>query len=69
MHDKISFMPDEEWDQDHYLFDLGPAIIPSHTVAYGPSIKWATRVKADIDTLLTCDTITEAMELTNKRNG
>jgi hypothetical protein len=69
MHDKISFMPDEEWNQDHYLFDLGPAIVPSHTVANGPSVNRAARVYADIDTLLTCNTITEAMELSKKRRG
>lgn len=69
MHDRIIFMADEEWDQDHYIFDLGPAIIPSHTVKCGPSVRWANQVNADIDTLLTCDTITEAMELSKKRRG
>ena len=67
MHDKIDFMPDEEWNDDHYLFDLGPAIVPQHTVSYGPSIRQATRVYADIDLLLTCNTITEAMELSRER--
>ena len=60
-------MPDIEWENDHYVFDPSPAIIPPKTVRCGEKVKQAARVYADIDALLTYDTITEAMELSKSR--
>ncbi|QOJ00919.1 MAG: hypothetical protein HRU70_10590 [Phycisphaeraceae bacterium] len=53
-------------DGPHYLYTLGPAVTPSKTVRSG-KIVMANRVYAAIDLLLTCDTISEAGELTRHR--
>jgi len=50
----------------HYLYTLGPSIVPSKVVRNGKTER-ANRVYAAIDLLLTCDTISEAGELTRKR--
>lgn len=68
LHDVIDFMPDEEWDIDHFVFDLGPAIIPNKEIRTGKGIYRNGRVWAAIDLLLTCDTITEARDKTKERN-
>lgn len=52
----------------HYLYTLGPPIIPSKTVRNG-KVTHANRVYAAIDLLLTCDTISEAGEKTRERLG
>jgi len=67
MHDVLNFMADEEWEKDHYIFTLGPAIHPDHDVRCGKKVTQAVRVYADIDTLLTCNTITEAMQISKER--
>lgn len=66
MHDVIDIMPDEEWDRDHFVFNLGPAIIPAKILRTG-NIYPSGRVWAMIDTLLTCDTISEARDLSQQR--
>lgn len=66
MHDEIEEMPDEEWDDNHFIYRLGPAIIPQKEIKTG-SIHRATRVKAMIDTLLTSNTISEAVDISNNR--
>ena len=66
IHDVIDIMPNEELDKDHFIFDLGPAIIPSKIVKTGNLFRNG-RVWAMIDTLLTCDTISEARDLSQKR--
>lgn len=66
VHDVIDIMPDEEWETEHFVFDLGPAIIPPKVVKTGNIYKNG-RVWAMIDTLLTCDTISEARDLSQKR--
>ena len=53
-------------DGPHYLYTLGPPIIPSKTVRNG-RVAMANRVYAAIDLLLTCDTISEAGEQTRAR--
>ncbi|WP_437552068.1 hypothetical protein WME97_12120 [Sorangium sp. So ce367] len=53
----------------HYLFWLGPGILPSREVRNGSKIMRAMRVWCMIDTLLTCETITEAWEETRRRLG
>lgn len=54
--------------EPHYLYTLGPPIVPSKTVRNG-SVVMANRVYAAIDLLLTCDTISEAGEKTRQRLG
>jgi hypothetical protein len=53
----------------HYLFRLGPPIVPSHEVKNGPSIKQANRVWCMLDLLLTSATITDALKETKRRLG
>ena len=58
-------MPDEECDTDYFVYTLGPAIKPIHTVKTGKL--YATgRVWAMLDALLTADTIKEASEISKK---
>ena len=66
IHDVIDIMPDEEWEREHFVFNLGPAIIPTKTVKTGKLYRNG-RVWAMIDTLLTCDTISEARDLSQQR--
>lgn len=61
-------MPDEVWDTDHYIYQLGPAIVPSKIVKAG-KIFCNGRVWTMLDTLLTCDTISEARDLTRIKIG
>lgn len=68
MHDEIPEMPDEVWDGDCYVYKLGPAIIPSKAVKTGKIFRNG-RVGAMLDTLLTCDTISEARDMTQARLG
>lgn len=57
--------PEEKWIP-HYIYTLGPPIIPSKTVKNG-KVRWAARAWAMLDLLLTCDTISEARDLSHKR--
>ena len=66
MHDEIPEMPDEEWDSDHFIYKLGPAIKPDHVVKTG-GLYASGRVWAMLDTLLTADTIKEASEISKNR--
>lgn len=66
MHDEIPEMPDEEWDNDHFIYKLGPAIRPDHKVKTG-GLYASGRVWAMLDTLLTADSIKEASEISKKR--
>lgn len=63
----IPELPKERVSEMHFVYTLGPAIIPQKDVKTGKSIVMSNRVWADIDTLLTSDTITEAMEITKSR--
>lgn len=66
LHTEIPEMPDEIQDTNHYVYKLGPAIKPSKVVRTGKIFKNG-RVWAMLDTLLTCDTISEARDLTQER--
>jgi hypothetical protein len=55
-----------DWEP-HFLLTLGPPIRPPIEVRTGPGIIRSARVWVDIDLLLTCSTITEAMQATKKR--
>ena len=67
MHNKIPEI-DSGAIKDHFLYRLGPPIIPQREVRSG-RIARSNRVVVMIDLLLTCDTISEALDLTNKRKG
>lgn len=57
----------EEMPRPHFLYHLGPAIVPPRVVPTGNRIRQAARVSAAIDLLLTCGTISEAWQRTNER--
>ncbi len=61
LHDEIPELPDKEWDDDHFIYTLGPAIRPSKKVVTG-NIYPSGRKWAMLDLLLTCDSISEACE-------
>lgn len=65
IHTEVPDIPDEEWE-DHFVFDLGPAIIPQHEVKTGKLYPNA-RVWAMLDTLLTASTVAEAIDMSKKR--
>lgn len=66
LHDEFTEMPDEECEVDHFVYKLGPAIKPTHTVKTG-NLYATGRVWAMIDTLLTSDTISEARDISKTR--
>ena len=66
VHEDIPEMPDEVWDTEHFVFELGTAIVPSKVVKTG-NIYRNGRVWAMLDTLLTADTISEARDISSKR--
>lgn len=66
LHDEIPEMPDEVCDTNHYVYKLGPAIKPVKTVKTGKIFRNG-RVWAMLDTLLICDTISDARDLTQSR--
>lgn len=53
----------------HYCLKLGPAIRPPKTVKAGPKIVRSMRVWCMLDTLLTSETITDALAETKRRLG
>jgi hypothetical protein len=59
--------PKEPWPP-HFLYTLGDPIHPSKTVKQGKVYR-ANRVWAMLDLLLTCSTISDAVELTKKRQS
>lgn len=67
--DHIPGSPDASWDVPHYFLTLGPAMRPDHPVRTGPRIHRSARVWADIDLLLTSETISEAWEKTRTRRA
>lgn len=68
LHDEIPEMPDEVCDNNHYVYKLGPAIKPVKTVKTGKIFRNG-RVWVMLDTLLICDTISDARDLTQSRLG
>ena len=51
----------------HFLYHLGPAIRPSREVRTGTNVRWAKRIYAHLDLLLTSETISEAGVKTRER--
>ena len=67
-HPFVPEIPDVELSETHFVYELGPAIIPQKVIRTGDKIVMSNRVWAQLDTLLTSDTITEAMEISKARN-
>ena len=61
----FSEQPSEEWDP-HVLYELGPPICPVKPMRVGTQLR-AARRWCFIDTLLTSDTLVEALEATGER--
>lgn len=55
--------------EPNFVLSLGPPIIPARPVPNGPGVPRNVRVWADIDLLLTADTITDAVRLTKERRA
>ena len=51
----------------HFLYRIGPAFGPSHTVKTGNKIRRNAHAWCDLDTLFTSKTISEALETTKSR--
>lgn len=68
LHPFVPEIPDVDLSETHFVYELGPAIIPPKDVRTGDKIVMSNRVWAQLDTLLTSDTITEAMEISKARN-
>lgn len=64
-HEKFPEIPDAQW-KPHLLYKLGPAFAPNKEVRTG-KIYPSGRVWCMLDTLLTCDTISDARDLSQKR--
>jgi len=65
MHRRIPEIRNEEWDP-HFLYTLGPAFGSEKEVRTG-KIYRSGRVWCMLDTLLTCNTISDARDLSKKR--
>jgi hypothetical protein len=65
-HEHIPEIPSQDFGERHYLYHLGPPIIPPRIVRTG-GVYRAAHAEAAIDLLLTCDTISEAHERTRQR--
>lgn len=65
-HDKIPEMKDEEWEEPHFLYTLGPAFGPDKEIKTG-KVYPSGRVWCMLDTLFVCETISEARDLSKKR--
>ncbi len=68
LHPFVPEIPDVELSETHFVYELGPAIIPPKDIRTGDKIVRSNRVWAQLDTLLTSDTISEAMEISKARN-
>lgn len=65
LHDAIPELASRPVER-HYLYTLGPPIIPAKIVKTG-NLYRAQRIEAAIDLLLTCDTIRDARDKTQER--
>ena len=69
LHSEIKEIGKGLWGYSHYCYSLGPAIIPNKDVKNG-KVYPSGRVWAMLDLLMTCDTVSEARDMTNERlNG
>lgn len=65
MHEIFPEMPNEEWEENHFVYKLGTAIKPLHKVKSG-NIR-SMRVWAMLDTLLTSETLLKARDISYAR--
>lgn len=65
-HDRIPEMKDERWDEPYFLYTLGPAFGPDKKVKTGKVYRNG-RVWCMLDTLFTCETVSEARDLSKER--
>ena len=68
LHEAIPGVIGKSEMRKHFLLELGPEMKPHHQVRNG-GIYNSQRLWCTIDTLLTCNTIKEARDLTDKRIG
>lgn len=66
LHNEISEMPNKKEKYPHFVYSLGPPITPPKDFKI-EKIYHNARVWCHLDTLLTCDSISEAIDLTKKR--
>ena len=66
LNDEVQEMPDEVLKNNHFVFNLGPKIAPSIETKFA-QLHPNKRVWAMLDTLLTSNTISEATDITIKR--
>ncbi len=66
IHKHIPELDPGIWHEPHYLYQLGPAIVPSKPIPIG-KIYAPGPVHAMIDLLLTCTTVAEARTKSNER--
>jgi hypothetical protein len=64
-HEFLPEIPSQDWDP-HFFNKLGPVITPPHEIRTGNIFK-NHRVRAALDLLLTCKTISKARDETDKR--
>ncbi len=55
--------------EPHYCLRLGPNFAPDKVVKTGPTIRQAARVWVMLDTLFTCQTISDALDETKRREA
>jgi hypothetical protein len=67
-HERIpEIIPDEDWSEEpHFLYTLGPPIVPPQPVLNG-KIWPNARLECALDLLLTCGTVQEARDRTRER--
>ncbi|MBI4479122.1 MAG: hypothetical protein HY651_03775 [Acidobacteria bacterium] len=66
-HNKFSEAPEGD-GKPRFLYKLGPAFGPQKEVKAG-KIRWNRRVECMLDTLFTCDTISEAVDISKRRES
>lgn len=66
LHEIFPEMPDEECNDNHFVYKLGPAIKPNHVVKTG-NIYASGRVWTMLDTLLTSETVSQARDISKAR--
>jgi hypothetical protein len=66
LHSEIKEIGAGLWKYPHYFYKLGPTITPNREVKNG-RVYPSGRVWAMLDLLLTCDTVSDARDWTNKR--
>lgn len=65
-HEHFPEIPSQSWEP-HFLYRLGPRITPGHEVRTGSKIKRGRRTWIALDLLLTCTTVSESLDETNRR--